>query len=81
MSLAVLVKTIAQILQERGDPVPRLAEDTPLRETGLDSLDMAALVARLEDALGVDPFEEWSTADFPQTVGELAALYESPLGR
>jgi acyl carrier protein len=79
--LAVLVKTIEQILRERGDPVPRLAADTPLREIGLDSLDMAALVARLEDALGVDPFEHWSTGDFPRTVGELAALYDSHVVR
>jgi len=42
---------------------------------GLDSLDMATIVAELEIALQRDPFAE-ATPRF-RTVGDLVALYES----
>ena len=41
---------------------------------GLDSLDVAELSAVLEDEFGSDPF---SNGEMPETVGEIAAFYDS----
>jgi acyl carrier protein len=74
-----IVGTINEILTERGERVPALGPETTIRETGLDSLDVAALVVRLESALGIDPFADPTLTQYPQTVGELAALYDTAL--
>lgn len=74
----VIVRTIRDILEERGEggPPPALEENTRILATGLDSLDVAALVARLEERLGFDPFADESIQQYPQTLGQLAELYE-----
>ncbi len=71
-----IVRTIKEILVERGDAVPELIPETRIRASGMDSLDIAALVVRLEERLGFDPFAEESPAQYPQTLGQLAELYE-----
>jgi acyl carrier protein len=48
----------------------------PLIDSGLDSLCLAVIVARLEDGLGVDPFSMADEAVLPVTVGEFVKLYE-----
>lgn len=53
-----------------------LHDDTRLLETGLDSLCFAIIVARLDDQLGIDPFQS-ETGSFPQTVGDFIRLYEN----
>jgi acyl carrier protein len=45
-------------------------------ESGLDSLAFAVLVARLEDALGVDPFGASQSGEFPVTFGDFVQMYE-----
>jgi acyl carrier protein len=74
-----IFETIAQairtLLAERNDPVPELNPETPIAASGLDSLDVAALTVRLEESLGVDPFKDASLTRYPQTLGEMAALY------
>ena len=47
-----------------------------LLDSGLDSLCVAIIVARLEDELGVDPFDSDNDAEFPVTVGDFIGLYE-----
>ena len=47
-----------------------------LLDSGLDSLCFAVVVARLEDALGVDPFSASEDTRFPVTFGEFVTLYE-----
>jgi hypothetical protein len=44
--------------------------------SGLDSLSLAALIARLEDELMVDPFTTSEPVDFPGALGDFLALYE-----
>ena len=44
--------------------------------TGLDSLAFAIVVARLEDALGIDPFSAADNAEFPVTFGDFIRMYE-----
>jgi acyl carrier protein len=48
-------------------------------ESGLDSLCFAILVARLEDALGADPFTSAASTRFPVTIGEFIAFYDGGL--
>jgi acyl carrier protein len=48
-----------------------------LLDSGLDSLCFAIVVARLENALGVDPFSEDEDARFPVTFGDFVRFYEN----
>ncbi len=54
-----------------------LTDDLKLIDCGLDSLSFAIVVARLEDSLGVDPFNSDQAVDFPVTFGDFVRLYES----
>jgi acyl carrier protein len=67
---------ILEVAAENGKSLPPLADDLPLFESGLDSLCLAVIVARLEDGLGVDPFSNSEDVVFPVTVGEFVRLYE-----
>lgn len=53
-----------------------ISSATVLLESGLDSLGFAILVARLEEELGYDPFTMMAEPVYPQTFGELVAIYE-----
>ena len=69
---------IQQIAKERDKrTLPRLTDDLIILELGLDSLELAILVARLEDELGVDPFSSADEVDFPITFGDFVRLYEN----
>ena len=72
-----IVSQIQQIAEERDKTIaPYLTDDLLLLESGLDSLDFAILVARLEDNLGIDPFGAADDVDFPVTFGDFVRLYE-----
>jgi acyl carrier protein len=69
---------IQQIAEERDKrALPRLTDDLIVLESGLDSLELAILVARLEDELGIDPFSSADEVDFPVTFGDFVRLYEN----
>lgn len=71
-----IVETFTQVAREQERAIPQLTDNLQLLESGLDSLCFAIVVARLEDALGVDPF----VADhvlFPVTFGEFVKCYET----
>ena len=57
-------------------PLAPLSDDLPLLESGLDSLCFAIVVARLEDALGLDPFGAAEDVAFPVTFGDFVKLYD-----
>ncbi len=77
MSVKSTVETIIlEVATENGKSLPPLSDDLPLFESGLDSLCLAVIVARLEDGLGVDPFSDSEDVVFPVTVGEFIKLYE-----
>jgi hypothetical protein len=65
-----------QVAREQERTLAPLSDDLMLRQSGLDSLSFAIIVARLEDSLGVDPFNEMETAEFPTTFGDFVRLYE-----
>jgi acyl carrier protein len=67
---------IRDVAAENGKTLPPLTDDLALFDSGLDSLCLAVIVARLEDGLGVDPFSDAEDVVFPVTVGEFVKLYE-----
>ena len=77
MSMAALITAqFEQVAQEQDKTLVPLQEETLLLESGLDSLCMAIIVARLEEAAGVDPFSADDEIDFPVTFGDFVRLYE-----
>jgi multidrug efflux pump subunit AcrA (membrane-fusion protein) len=59
---------------EQGKALAPLTDDLSLMEPGLGSLCFAGLAARLEDALGADPFTSAEFERFPNTISELTAF-------
>ena len=87
MSVKTMVKTtmpvkttiiaqFQQVAREQDRMLAPLSDDLKLIQSGLDSLSFAIIVARLEDSLGVDPFNEAEAVEFPVTFGDFVRLYE-----
>jgi len=77
MSIRATIKTqFEQVAVEQERKLAPLSDDLKLIDCGLDSLSFAIIVARLEDALGVDPFSSDQAVDFPVTFGDFVRLYE-----
>jgi len=66
-----------QVAQEQKRKLARLGDDLKLLDSGLDSLSFALIVARLEDAVGFDPFDTDQDTKFPVTFGDFVRLYEN----
>ena len=69
-----IVSTFEEVAKEQKRKLSPLSDDLKLLHSGLDSLSLALIVARLEDSLGVDPFEYADS--FPVTFGDFVTLYE-----
>ena len=72
----IILEQFTQVADDQGKPLPILSDELILLDSQLDSLCFAIIVARLEDALGVDPFSTAEELTFPVTLGEFVALYE-----
>jgi acyl carrier protein len=72
-----VVTQFKQVAHEQGKRLAPLTDDLELLNSGLDSLCLAILVIRLEDALGVDPFTASEDALFPVTFGDFVSFYEN----
>src|SRR6185437_11777334 len=57
-----------QVAREQQRRLEPLSDDLNLLDSGLDSLSFALIVARLEDALGFDPFDTDEPVQFPVTL-------------
>jgi acyl carrier protein len=68
-------RVIIEILERSGRALPAFGDDDLLVDTGLASLDLAALVARLERVWQVDPFLEAVAITEIRTVGDLCRAY------
>jgi acyl carrier protein len=68
---------IQQIAIENNKRLPALSDELVLLNSGLDSLAIAILVARLEEALGFDPFTESDEVAYPVTLGDFIRFYEN----
>ncbi|MDJ0447207.1 phosphopantetheine-binding protein [Methylocystis sp. JR02] len=78
MSIRLTVLSVVEnVAAEQEKKLTPLENDTVLANSGLDSLCFAIIVARLEDALGVDPFTASEEVYFPVTFGDFVALYEN----
>ena len=65
-----------QVAKEQDRTLAALSDDMRLVQSGLDSLSFAIIVARLEDSLGIDPFNAADAVEFPVTFGDFVRLYE-----
>ena len=72
-----IISQIEQIATEQNKKLAPLTDDLVLLESGLDSLAFAVLVARLEDALGFDPFTASDDVYYPVTLGDFIRFYEN----
>ncbi len=73
---AVIHCTMKAVAEEQGVTLVPLVDDTPLLESGLDSLSFAICVAELESRLGYDPFVLMEEPIYPRTVREFVDIYE-----
>ncbi len=72
-----IMEQMAQVAREQGRTLAPLRDDLALLDSGLDSLGIAVLVARLEDRLGTDPFTSAEDIQFPVTLGDFVKAYEN----
>jgi acyl carrier protein len=78
MSVQETIKAqFEQVAIEQHRKLSRLVPELKLLDSGLDSLSFALIVARLEDALGFDPFNAAEEMKFPVTFGDFVKLYEN----
>ena len=74
---SAVISEIQQIVSGADKRVPPLTDDLVLLDSGLDSLGIAILVARLEETLGIDPFTESDDVSYPVTLGDFIRFYEN----
>jgi acyl carrier protein len=74
---ATVISQFEQVAAEQNRKLARLSDGLKLLDSGLDSLSFALIVARLEDALGFDPFDSDEEVKFPVTFGDFVNLYDS----
>lgn len=71
-----VISSLREVFDNKGVVPPELSAQTRLDHTlGLESLDYAELVVRLEQEFGTDPFSS-GTPPRVETVGDLASYYE-----
>ena len=75
---STITSLFEQVAQEQKKKLAPLSDDLQLLQSGLDSLSLALVVARLEDSLGYDPME--TATSFPVTFGDFVGLYEKTAG-
>ena len=73
---AAVISEIQRIAEDETRSLPPLTDDLVLLDSGLDSLGIAILVARLEETLGFDPFTETDDMAYPVTLGDFIRFYE-----
>ena len=74
-----IIDAMRRVAEEQHRVLGPLDDDAPLLTIGLDSLGFAILVARLEEALNVDPFGASDELELPVTVGDLVRFYEKAM--
>jgi hypothetical protein len=71
-----VISQFEYVAREQGKTLAPLTDDLVLLDSGLDSLCLAIIVARLEDTRGVDPFSGDVDGEFPVTLGDFIRCYE-----
>jgi acyl carrier protein len=73
---STVVSQFEKVAVEQHRTLAKLTDELRLLDSGLDSLSFALIVARLEEALGFDPFDVAEDVKFPVTFGDFVKLYE-----
>jgi hypothetical protein len=81
LTLEAIRSALTRVAAEHGRTLPPLLEDVALAHYGLDTADMAVVVATLEDSLGVDPFSSSEGPGFSVTLVEFVRLYDRALAQ
>jgi acyl carrier protein len=76
---SLIARELQLVALEHGRKLAPVTDELRLLEAGLDSLGLAVVVARLADALGIDPFACDTFIESPVTVGEFVRMYERVL--
>lgn len=76
---ATIHGTIVELVERSGRSVTPFDNDDDLVATGLTSLDLAALVAKLERRWKIDPFLETRSITEVRTVGDFCRAYQECL--
>ncbi|UCF68990.1 MAG: hypothetical protein JSV80_06820 [Acidobacteriota bacterium] len=75
-----VIAVITETLHAKGKTDTDVSLDSPVdRRLGLDSLDWATVVVRLEEETGVDPFQEGLSREL-NTIADLVELYAAAAG-
>jgi hypothetical protein len=74
---ATITSQFQHVAREQNRKLATLSDNLKLLDSGLDSLSFALIVARLEEALGYDPFDAPESISFPVTFGDFVKLYEN----
>ena len=69
-----IIEVLLDIIKEKGISAPSLRSDTVLDQLGLESLDFAQAVIRMEELTGKDPFAQDTEFEI-KTLSDLAVLY------
>jgi hypothetical protein len=77
---AAITTTFATVAEEQGKTLEPLTDDLALMDSGLDSLCIAIIVARLDDELSLDPFSGGEDMMLPVTVSDFIRIYENAAG-
>jgi len=74
---ARIISTIEMVCKNKGLTVTELNSDTVLNSSlGIESLDFAEIVIRLEDEFGMDPFSSGEILQV-RTISDLTKIYSS----
>ena len=73
---AQVLDEFKRVAEQQQRNLPPMEDNLMLVDSGLDSLCIAVIVARLEDTLGLDPFSIDQDSPYPITVGEFVQFYE-----
>jgi acyl carrier protein len=70
-----VIEVLMDVFKSKGLSSPPLAPETVLDQLGLESLDFAQAVIRLEEITGKDPFATGTEYQI-RTLSDLAVLYD-----
>lgn len=71
-----IISVFERVAADQGRTLAPMVDELKLAECGLDSLSFAIVIAHLEEALGIVPFDSDEWVDFPATLAEFVALYD-----
>jgi hypothetical protein len=77
----VIIAEFERVAREHERTLAPLSDDLVLLASGLDSLCLAIIIARLENTLGFDPFVTPDGVNLPVTVGNFIKSYEEVVSR